>query len=88
MGEDNSVLAAIARIAAEMDAIQAKIDANVRLEQHEIDRFDGIHRELSKLREQWIVEECQRGTPQWRVAELAGVSPGRVSQIMALYKGA
>lgn len=88
MGEDNSVAATIARISEEMKAIQVKIDAGVRLEQHEIDRFDGIHRELSKLREQWIVEECQRGTPQWRVAELAGVSPARVSQIMALYKGA
>ena len=87
MGEDNSVLAAIARIAAEMDAIQAKIDADVRLEQHEIDRFDGIRRELSKLREQWVVEECRRGTPQHRVAELVGVSPGRVSQIMSQYKG-
>lgn len=87
MGEDNSVLAAIARIAAEMDAIQAKIDAGVRLEQHEIDRFDGIRRELSKLREQWVVEECRRGTPQHQVAELVGVSPGRVSQIMSQYKG-
>ncbi len=88
MGEDNNIMAAIARISAEMNAIQAKIDANVRLEQHEIDRFDGIRRELSKLREQWVVEECSRGTPQWRVAEIVGVSPGRVSQIMALYKGA
>ena len=88
MGEDNSVLAAIARIAAEMDAIQAKINAGVRLEQHEIDRFDGIRRELSQLRDQWVVEECARGTPQNRVAELVGVTPARVSQIMALHKGA
>ena len=88
MGEENNIMATISRISAEMEAIQAKITAGVLLEQHEIDRFDGIRRELAKLREQWVVEECQRGTPQWRVAELAGVSPGRVSQIMALYKGA
>lgn len=87
MGEENNVMATIMRISAEMDAIQAKIDADVRLEQHEIDRFDGIRRELSKLREQWVVEECRRGTPQHRVAELVGVSPGRVSQIMSQYKG-
>ena len=88
MGEDNSIMATILHISEEMNAIQAKIDANVRLEQHEIDRFDGIRRELAKLREQWIVEECERGTPQWRVAELVGVSPGRVSQIMSLHKEA
>lgn len=88
MGEDNSIMVAIARISEEMKAIQAKLDANVRLEQHEIDRFDGIRRELAKLREQWVVEECHRGTPQWRVAEIVGISPSRVSQIMALYKGA
>lgn len=87
MGEDNSIMATISRISEEMKAIQAKIDANVRLEQHEIDRFDGIRRELSKLREQWVVEECRRGTPQHRVAELVGVSPGRISQIMSQYKG-
>lgn len=88
MGEDNSIMATISRISEEMKAIQAKIDANVRLEQHEIDRFDGIRRELAKLREQWVVEECARGTPQNRVAELVGVTPARVSQIMALHKGA
>ena len=88
MGEENNIALAIMRISAEMDAIQAKINAGVRLEQHEIDRFDGIRRELSKLRDQWVVEECARGTPQKRVAELVGVTPARVSQIMALHKGA
>ena len=88
MGEENNIALAIMRISAEMDAIQAKINAGVRLEQHEIDRFDGIRRELSQLRDQWVVEECARGTPQNRVAELVGVTPARVSQIMALHKGA
>lgn len=88
MGEENNIALAIMRISAEMDAIQAKINAGVRLEQHEIDRFDGIRRELSQLRDLWVVEECARGTPQNRVAELVGVTPARVSQIMALHKGA
>lgn len=87
MGEENNIALVIMRISGEMDAIQAKINAGVRLEQHEIDRFDGIRRELSKLRDQWVVEECARGTPQGRVAELVGVTPARVSQIMALHKG-
>jgi hypothetical protein len=88
MGEDNNLMASIASIAAEMKTIEVKIVAGVQLEQHEIDRFDVIRRELAKLRDQWVVEECGRGTPQCRVAQMIGITPSRVTQIMALYKGA
>ena len=81
MGEDN-VSVALRLLTAEVAALQAKLDSEGRLSGPEIDRLNSIRNELKKLRGEWILAEIDKGTPQNHVAELVGVTPARITQIL------
>ncbi len=81
MGEDN-VSVALRLLTAEIGDLQAKLETEGRLSGPEIDRLNSIHGELKKLRGDWIIAEIDKGTPQNQVAELVGVTPARISQIL------
>lgn len=81
MGEDN-VSVALRLLTEEVSGLQTKLETEGRLSGPEIDRLNGIQAELKKLRGEWVISEIDKGTPQNRVAEMVGVTPARISQIL------
>lgn len=81
MGEDK-ISDALRLLTAEVGELQARLDKEGRLSDEEIARLNQVRSELKKVRGEWILDEIDRGTPQNRVAELVGVSPARITQIL------
>lgn len=63
--------------------IKRRLDAGEILDEATAASLDVIRRESVKLRDVYIVHACATGMKQCKVAELLGLSAGRIVQILA-----
>ena len=74
---------AIKSIEAALDAIKCRLDAGECLDSETAASLNALRAASAKLRDVYIVHACATGMKQCKVAELLGLSAGRIVQILA-----
>lgn len=77
-----SVSAAIKSMEAALDDIKRRLDAGECLDPETAANLNALRGASAKLRDVYIVHACATGMKQCKVAELLGMSAGRIVQIL------